>query len=64
MTNETQEMLKSWCKVFVASVLSLYVSGERDAIALLYAGAISVLPLVYTWLDPNDLRFGRFKAKK
>jgi hypothetical protein len=64
MTNEMQEMLKSWCKVFVAAVLSLYVAGERDALDLLYAGAISVLPLVYTWLDPNDLRFGRFKAKK
>jgi hypothetical protein len=64
MTSDTQEMIKSWCKIFVAAVLSLYAAGERDVLDLLYAGAISILPLVYTWLDPNDLRFGRFKAKK
>lgn len=61
MTSETREMLKSWCKVFVASVLSLYAAGERDWISLCYSALISVLPLVYTWLDPKDLRFGRFK---
>lgn len=63
MTSETQEMVKSWCKVFVASALSLYAAGERDYVSLLHAALISVLPLVYTWLDPNDLRFGKFKKK-
>ena len=63
MTSDQKEMLKSWCKVFVASALSLYAAGERDAVTLLYSAGISVLPLVYTWLDPNDLRFGKFKKK-
>ncbi len=56
-------MVKSWCKVFVAAALSLYAAGERDYVALLHAALISVLPLVYTWLDPTDLRFGKFKKK-
>jgi len=61
MTNEQKEMLKSWTKVFVASVISLWAAGERDVLAIAYSAGISLLPLLYTWLDPNDLRFGRFK---
>lgn len=64
MTTEQKEMLKSWVKVFFAAVLSLYLAGERDPLAILYSGAVAVLPLVYTWLDPNDLRFGRYKKSK
>ena len=64
MTTEQKEMLKSWAKVFFASVLSLYLSGERDPLYILYSGGVAILPLVYTWLDPNDLRFGRYKKSK
>jgi hypothetical protein len=47
--------------VFLASVLALYMSGTTDTLDLVNAGVIAVLPLVYTWLDPNDKRFGRGK---
>ena len=52
-------MVKSWVKVFLASAIALYMSGSRDLLDLVNAGLIAVLPLIYTWLDPNDHRFGR-----
>jgi len=61
LVKEHQEMLKSWAKVFLATVSALMVSGEQSVKALLIAGVASVIPLVITWLDPNDLRFGHLK---
>lgn len=60
-------MLKSWVKVFAATVLSLFMADGGDVLAVnwadlrtwLAAGIASVLPLVITWLDPSDTRFGR-----
>jgi hypothetical protein len=60
-------MLKSWLKVFAATVLSLFLVDGGDVFAVefadqrtwLAAGLASVLPLVITWLDPTDTRFGR-----
>lgn len=60
-------MLKSWIKVFAATVLSLFLADGGDVFGVdfgdlrtyLAAGIASVLPLVITWLDPSDTRFGR-----
>lgn len=60
-------MLKSWIKVFAATVLSLFLADGGDVFLVdwadlrtyLAAGVASVLPLVITWLDPTDTRFGR-----
>lgn len=52
-------MLKSWAKVFAAAVISLFMAGERDASALAIAGLTAVLPVIYSWLDPTDGRWGR-----
>ena len=60
-------MLKSWIKVFAATVLSLFLADGGDVFGVdwsdlrtyLAAGVASVLPLVITWLDPTDPRFGR-----
>ena len=60
-------MLKSWVKVFAATVLSLFMADGGDVLAVdwadlrtwLAAGVASVLPLIITWLDPTDTRFGR-----
>lgn len=60
-------MLKSWIKVFAATVLSLFLVDGGDVFGVdwadlrtyLAAGVASVLPLVITWLDPTDPRFGR-----
>ena len=60
-------MLKSWAKVFVATVLALFLADGGDVFGVdwsdlrtyLAAGVASVLPLIITWLDPTDPRFGR-----
>ncbi len=60
-------MLKSWIKVFAATILSLFLADGGDIFSVdmgdvrvyLAAGVASVLPLVITWLDPTDTRFGR-----
>jgi len=63
LKHEHVEMLKSWAKVFGAAVVALMLAGEHDPKALLAAGAAAVLPLVYTWLDPKDTRFGKVPPK-
>lgn len=60
-------MVKSWVKVFAATVLSLFLADGGDVFSVdwtdlrtyLAAGVASVLPLIITWLDPTDTRFGR-----
>ena len=60
-------MLKSWIKVFAATILSLFLADGGDIFSVdmgdvrvyLAAGVASVLPLLITWLDPTDTRFGR-----
>ena len=61
MDAESKEMLKSWVKVFLSSSFALYAAGSTDILDILNAGLIAVLPLVWTWLDPKDTRFGRTK---
>jgi len=59
--------LKSYVKVFAATVLALFLADGADVFAVnlsdlrtyLAAGAASILPLIITWLDPTDNRFGR-----
>lgn len=63
------EVAKSWLKVFLASVLtafltivtatsSLPTSGEAW-VGILIAGLVAVIPVIINWLDPNDPRYGR-----
>lgn len=61
MRKDHQEMLKSWAKVFLAAVATLWLAGEGDLEALWQAGLAAVIPLVITWLDPTDYRFGKMK---
>jgi len=65
MSAATTNMVKSWVKVFLSAVLSAYLitltSGDMtlDWRSLLIAGLVSLLPVVITWLDTSDERFGR-----
>ena len=61
LSSENQQMLKSWVKVFVATIATLVLSGYTGIIQLLFAGLSSIIPLAITWLDPNDSRFGTVK---
>lgn len=61
LKKEHQDMLKSWAKVFLAATTALWLSGETQFDAIVKAGVAAVIPLVITWLDPTDYRFGRMK---
>jgi hypothetical protein len=61
------EMLKSYSKVFSATILSLFLASGADLFSVDFADVrvwlstalSSVLPLIITALDPNDPRFGK-----
>jgi hypothetical protein len=61
------EIVKSWAKVFASTVLSLFLAAGADVLSVswsdlrtwLAAGVAAVLPLVITWLDKSDPRWGR-----
>lgn len=65
---ETGKMVQSWLKVFVSTILSMYladlVSGAgafdmTNAYVYLSAGIVSVLPLVINYLNPSYTRYGK-----
>lgn len=69
MKDTTKAMIGSWIKVFLAAVLSgfltlvaaqqgLPMSGEAW-MGILIAGILALGPVVYNYLDPNDTRYGR-----
>jgi len=66
MSYQVFEVLKSYSKVFVATVLSLFLANGADVFAVTFtdfrtwlaAAVASILPLIITALDPNDSRFG------
>lgn len=59
LSAEHQAILKSWAKVFAAAVIAAYSAGSRDWTVLVNAGVAALIPVVYSWLDPKDSRYGR-----
>jgi hypothetical protein len=61
--------VKSYLKVFAATVLGLFLADGADVFAVSWgdlrtwisAGVAAVLPLIITALDPSDPRWGRTK---
>lgn len=59
--------LKSYLKVFAATVLGLFLADGADVFAVdagdlrtwIAAGIAAILPLVLTAIDPNDHRWGK-----
>lgn len=66
MSTQAINAIKSYLKVFTATVFGLFLSNGADVFAVdftdlrtyLSAGVAAVLPLIITALDPNDDRFG------
>ena len=59
MNRELIEMLLSWTRVFIATILVQFMAGITDWTMLLNAGVASVIPMAIRWLDPQDKVFGR-----
>jgi len=56
---EHKAIAKSWAKVFAAAVIAAYSAGSREWSVLVNAGVAALIPVVYSWLDPKDSRYGR-----
>lgn len=58
-------MLGSWLKVVITAILTMAMAkGDIFAITLkecLSAGAISIMPIIINFLNPNDSRYGNKK---
>ena len=60
-------IVKSYLKVFASTVLGLFLADGADVASVsmsdlrtwVAAGLAAVLPLVITWLDPTESRWGR-----
>ena len=48
----------SWARSFMAATVALYMAGETDPKKLGMAGVAAVLPVILSWLNPNDAAFG------
>ena len=59
-------MVFSWLKVFISTVLALFLADGADVFSIsvddgklwLAAGVAAVVPLVINYLNPRDSRYG------
>jgi len=61
ISKQAKAILKSWFKVFAAAAIACYLAGSRDVSVIANAGIAALLPVIYTWFDPTDKRYGRKK---
>ncbi|NBR70481.1 MAG: hypothetical protein EBT75_00015 [Proteobacteria bacterium] len=61
ITKQNKALLKSWFKVAVAAAIASYMAGTRDWTLIADAALVAVLPVIHTWFDKSDKRFGRNK---
>lgn len=67
MNDNQRNAIKSWVKVFAATMLGALLADGADVFSVdftdirtyVVAGVAAVLPLVITYLDIKDPRFGR-----
>ena len=59
LSAESKAMIKSWVKVFVAASFAVYAAGSASIGNIINAGLVAVIPVIISWLDPKDTRFGR-----
>lgn len=67
MSSQVKAMVGSWARVFLVAVITAFLAMQTPPwdvtgdqwLAVLWAGILSVLPVVLNWLNPNDPRYGR-----
>ena len=56
-------LVLSWLKVFLSAVLTAVLTaiatGDWTLLTILFAGLVSVIPVIINWLDTSDPRYGR-----
>ena len=56
--NQIKPMAASWARSFLAAAVAVYMAGVTDPKAIASAGLAAVLPVILSWLNPNDSSFG------
>ena len=56
---ESKAMLKSWVKVALSASFAVYAAGSASYSNVGKAVLVAILPVIFSWLDPSDKRFGR-----
>lgn len=59
LSEETQCLLGSWFRAFVAGSAAIAMSGNYELDDVLKAGLAAMLPVIYNWANSNDKRYGR-----
>ena len=54
-----QCLLEDWFKSFVAGFVAVLITSGYDVENALKAGLAAMLPLIYTWANTSDRRYGR-----
>ncbi len=63
---DTGRMVRSWLNVFVATMITLFITDGADIFAVsavdakawLAAAFVAVLPLIVNYINPRDTRYG------
>jgi hypothetical protein len=55
-------MLQSYGRSFLGAALALYLSGNTDVYAYLYALVAAVAPVAIRYFNKNDIAFGRISG--
>ena len=62
MNSQAVAIVLSWLKIFLAAVLTAVLTsigtGEWYWETILFAGLVSVLPVIINWLSTSDPRYG------
>lgn len=59
MMKPWQYLLEDWFKSFVAGFVAVLITSGYDVETALKAGLAAMLPLIYTWANTSDRRYGR-----
>jgi hypothetical protein len=63
MNSQAVAVILSWLKIFTASVLTAVLTSLATDVwdwkTIVFAGLVSVLPVIINWLSPSDPRYGR-----
>lgn len=54
-----REVVYSYIRVVIATVMTLVLAGETEPKKLVAAVVAAIFPPVIRWLNPNDSAFGR-----
>lgn len=59
LNSSQKEMLQSYGRSFLGAALALYLSGNTDLYAYLYALVAAVAPVAIRYFNKNDIAFGK-----